>query len=326
MSGRGPSGGPGEDPAFESWLRRFALVVAEPSFRGRLRCLFQGESGFEPGEESRADAGVRRSSAVTKEVEDWLSGVRPAAPAGKRSRDALRRAFLGEQAATGGGRPGPSRARLVWVSLSAVAAILVITFFLPRETRWKVLDLRGKGALELTSGSLDPGERSRLSEELARGTRLVTGEQELTFSLAGVLAIRLLPHSRVRFESLPELGTAEPLSFGLESGELFLRTSRGYPGNPIRVETGEVLVGASGTAFGVLVDERGTCVCVCHGEVSVRGAGGIPEEKRVSAETSYLVFRSGGMAPKEMPFAGSEDPAHRQHTNLLVEFASAGER
>ena len=313
-AGRGDATGP--EAGFEAWLRGFRLGVPGGRVRARIRQGF-----LEPAPaESRTAPPVRTHASSMDVQEGWLSTVRIAPPAAERYRADLRRAFVAPAAASEG-RSRPPAWKLVLVPLAAAAAILAITYLLPEETRWKVVALRGEGPVEVSSGRLAPGEVGRLSEELTGGTRLSTGDQEMTLAIDDLVSVRLLPRTRVRFQELAELGEGSPLALVLETGELYFRTHAGYPGDPIRVETSDVDVHAAGTAFGVLVDERGTCTCVCDGAVTVRGRGEGGVAKRVAEGTSYLVFRGGAMGPKEMPFDTSGAGPEAEHVRELLEFA-----
>lgn len=257
--------------------------------------------------------------------EIWLSGVRVTPPARAAFREDLRHAFLGGSRGGDTGRLPVrwGRGRLVLVSLAAAAALVASTFLLPGETRWEVEGLVGSGRVELSSGSFGPEEVGRLADEITHGTQLSTLEQEVRLAIDERVSLRVLPHSRIRLHELADLGQGLPLSFVLEQGELYFQSHPGYPGDPILVQTGDVEVRASGTAFGVLVDERGTCTCVCDGVVTVLGRGSGEVEKRVSEGSSYLVFRGGTMAPKEMPFDPASNTEDGRHVRDLIEFVSA---
>jgi hypothetical protein len=319
---RGSVEGPDEGAGLESWLREVRGEPPRPAFRAACRTRFlAGDDGV-----SRSPPAVRSSTVVIDRDEQRLADVRITPPAAERFRAEVRRSFLAQEAVPEA-RSRPPAWKIVLVPLAAAAAILAIAYLLPDETRWKVVHLQGEGPVEVSSGRLAPGEPSeirRLSEELTAGTRLSTAEQEVTLAIDDVVSVRVLPHSRIRFQELGELGEGRPLSFVLESGELYFRTHAGYPGDPIRVETSDVEVRASGTAFGVLVDERGTCTCVCDGVVTVRTRGEGGADERVDEGTSYLVFRGGAMGPKKMPFDTSPGAPEAEHIQELLDFT--GER
>ena len=70
----------------------------------------------------------------------------------------------------------------------------------------------------------------------------------------------------------------------------------------------------TGTVLGVLANDRGTCVCVSAGSVTVTEHGGIPEE--VAQRESYLVYRDPAHTPSRMPF-GEPD----EHVGPLLSFS-----
>ncbi len=306
----------------EEWLRRVPLPPARQAFRSGLRQRFlEGAPEEAAGTGSRAETTVRKPFVVLQAFEPWLREIRISPQAGEGFRDRLRRLFLRSEPEAQVRPDSRSRLRFVLIPLLAAAAILAVTFLLPEDPRWKVIDLRGEAAVEVSGTRLGPRDLGRLSAELTRGASLRTQASSVDLTLEDKLALQILPNTEIEFAALPDLDGSMPLRFNLRTGEVFLKTSAGYPGNPIRVGTGEVEVDASGTIFGVLVDERGTCVCVVEGEVVVKGALGEPAEKRVASETSYLVFRGGSMGPKEMTFAAADDPAHESHTQALIGFA-----
>ncbi len=311
------------DRELERLLRSLPHPTARPAFRSGLRQRFLEGGATAPGTESRAETTVRKPLVMPKAFEPWLREIRITPPAGETFRDKLRRLFLASEPAARaqtGEQGRRSRLRLVLIPLLAAAAILAVTFLLPQDPRWKISGLRGE-PVEVTGTRLEERDLERLTAELTRGAVLRTQASWLDLTLEDALDLQVLPNTEIEFAALPDLDGSTPLRFSLRTGEVFLRTRAGYPGNPLRVETGEVEVGASGTIFGVLVDDRGTCVCVVEGEVVVKGALGDPPEKRVASETSYLVFRGGTMGPKEMTFAAADDPAHQSHTQALIGFA-----
>jgi hypothetical protein len=157
--------------------------------------------------------------------------------------------------------------------VAAAAAILFVAF-LPRDPTWNV-EFRGDGPVTLDGASFPPSENRRLGAALARSGTLNSGANTLT------------------------LDGSQTIFLSLHSGEFYLRTTPGYPGNHIRIVTDLGDVEVHGTTLGVKRGEEGFCVCVSEGIVGVRNERDdesrwlqveqgkrfyIPENPRVAAE------------------------------------------
>jgi ferric-dicitrate binding protein FerR (iron transport regulator) len=244
----------------------------------------------------------------------WLAARAPAVPPSAETRRRVRLAFLSAVASTA----PPLRARrtfrrLVWAL--AAAAILAVTFFLPAPERWSVqLD----GRLSLDGIEYLPGEEARLAAALERSGTIETALGRGHFELGGQLAVELQTGSALVFPALTELDGIAPLEFELTRGETYVRTGPTYPGNPIVVHTPLADVALHGTTVGVLVDERGACVCVADGTARVTSSRLATGSQDVGPRTTLRVFFDPDMGPKIEAFPqGGVDAAHSAD---LVEF------
>jgi len=311
-------------------LRAATEPQAEGSFRDRLRSQFLDASIG--GIESRDCKQSRRGELSMDEFENQLRDTIAQPAADPAYQAELKRRFVDFSSVAkaesrglteAAGRPRGRLFRL-GVIIAAAAAALFVTFYLPEEARWS---LEGAPGLEEVlvdgnplgqGGVLGPGAEQELLASLGRGAHLVTGAGALDLNLSMGMRMRVLPGTSVSFLGLPEPGSPQELGFVLERGEVFLETDKSYAGNPIRIETSDVEVMVTGTALGVMVDERGTCTCVDHGEVAVTRADRLSEAAE-SVSSRHLLFVLRDAECMRKSFDSLEDA---EHVHPLEEFAA----
>jgi hypothetical protein len=243
----------------------------------------------------------------------WLAVHAATPPPRAEARQHARLAFLTAVAA----EPLPRRARRSYraaVLVAAAAAILAVTFLLPEPDRWH---LRLDGPLRFADDEYGVGDEERLAAALEESGTLETLGAGARLSLAHDFDVELSPDATLLVPTLPELDGASPIDFELTRGEAYVRTAASYPGNPITLRTELVEVTLHGTTVGILVDELGTCVCVCDGTArvtSTRLSGG---SRDVEAHHTLRVYRDPALGTKFEPFPSDPD-AH--HTNALIAF------
>jgi ferric-dicitrate binding protein FerR (iron transport regulator) len=241
-----------------------------------------------------------------------LTAEAPGAPARQRAR----LAFL---TAVGSEAPPPpprvSRRRHALVLALAAAAIAAVTLLLPEREHWRA---RIDGAMLLDGRAFVPGDEARLAAELAGSGTLETALAPLRLTV-GALDLELLPGTRLRVPVLPPLDGATTLDLELAHGELFLRTSARWSGNPIVVRTPVADVMLHGTTVGVLADELGTCVCVVDGTARVLSPNLAGFAREVGERSILRVHARRGVAPDAMPFPPDDAP-EAEHTRPLEGF------
>lgn len=313
-SGERPRGAEGE---FEELLRRVPHERADAQRRAEARRAFLAAEGA-GGTPSRLGGSERMGAMVETQEErafsSWLAEREILLPAGEGVRSRARRAFLAALAT----QPVRQRRRSPLVRglilALAAAAILAVTFFLPKPERWQV---RLDGELRFADADYAPGEDAQLAVALEGAGRVETLAARARFSFGNVFDVELLPDSSIEFPVLPELDGVSALVFEVHSGEAYVRTRAGYPGNPIHIRTPLAEVGLHGTTVGVHVDQACVCVCVADGTASVTGARIRGGAQAVTARSTLQVFTAGGEG-KVMPFPAAE--AGDEHTGALVEF------
>ena len=343
----------GGDPELEELLRSADPVEPRPGHREACRSAFLAAAAeaadpapSRSSEDPRNPDDMARATGKEGELEEMIRrGDSPSVPRSA-FREELRKAFLvplspealsvppAASSDVDGARPASEDAgtprgqlftfRRAFVLAVAAAAVFLISR-LPKPEVWSVERLEG-GSVTVDGVALDDGDRQELGVRLAAGGRLETEAGTLDLRMNDWVVVRVLPGTEVAFSELPE-GGSEAIALELERGEVLVETLPGYPGNPLLVSTEESIVRVTGTAFGVLRDDRGTCTCVSRGTVEVRDpriADGSFQE--VNEASTVLFFRRGAdqeipMA-KEMPFPGTDSEEYRLHTRWLEDFVS----
>ena len=304
------------EPGFEEFLRGVPGEPLDPRRCEEARRAFLGHA-------SRA-AGADRMRAVMGGDERfdehdgfvaWLAACPPALPGAefqRRARLAFLSAIASEATAALPLRRERRSVRAAVLALAA-AAILAVTFLLPRPDRWEV---RMQGPLRFAERDYAPGDGERLAADLERSGMLETAGSGVRFALGKELVVEVMSGSSLSFPPLPELDGLEPVAFELARGEAYVRTGGAYPGNPVIVRTAQADVVLNGTVVGVLVGEFGTCVCVAEGKVGVM-SGQVPGGRQeVGGRTTMRVLGGAGGVEVEVFPEGDGD----EHTKGLVEF------
>lgn len=308
------------DPELEALLRRVPPAPADPRRRAEARRAFLGLDPASNRDASRP-AGPDRTGRVMQADEHdgfvaWLAARAPLESARPEARRRARLAFLSELAASPPVLRRQTRTFRRLVLSLAAAAILAVTFLLPKPERWSV---RLDGPLTFDGRQYVPGEDARLAVDLEGSGTLESTGSGARFTLGeDQLALELLPGSSLAFPALPELDGLAPVRFELTRGEAYVRTSASYPGNPVLVVTPLVEVALAGTVVGVLVDEVGTCVCVAEGSVNVTSPR-LPGRREVGPRATLQVCEDAASGVKLVPFP-ADDGAEAEHTRPLVEF------
>jgi len=199
----------------------------------------------------------------------------------------------------------------------AAAAILAVTFLLPSPERWAI---RLSAPASLAGTEYTPRQAQELAVELEGSGTFESQGEDVHFSLGNALELELLADSELTFPMLPELDGVTPVWFQLDRGEVFLRTADSYPGNPIFISTSAAEVEVRGTTLGVLVDERGTCVCVAEGRVGVTSDRLLDGAQDVEAGMSLVLFEELELGAELLPFPTAPGTAEYEHVSRLVEF------
>lgn len=320
-----------DDPELEELLRRLPAERPDPLSREEARRAFlAGEQG--PRSQAR---GPRRMGPVM--ASGFSPDPRAAGSFGRGDEDDPFADWLAERAPLEGPAPeARRRARLVFLSsvaqdpprlrarprfralvlVLAAAAILAVTFLLPKPARWQV---EFEGPLRFAEREYQPSEGGRLAVALESSGTVETAGSRARFTLGDGLDVELLASSSLSLPVLPELDGLAPIDFELARGEAYVRTSSSYAGNPIRVRTIDADVSIHGTTIGVLVDALGTCVCVADGVARVEGgrvAGGAQE---VGPRATLRVYRDTAQAPAFERFPEQPGPG-TAHTDDLDSF------
>jgi hypothetical protein len=190
------------------------------------------------------------------------------------------RARLRHEFTTGrfGPRTGFAPQRPWWVRaqvLVPVAAGLLIVagMTMNRGPDWRLLPVNGDGRVTVDGTTFSAGDAA-LAVRLKRGGHVrVEGAVTLDLVALGVAAVALAPGAEVRLSGTPGRWWARGMRAHVESGDAYFTTGSGFHGARLDVSTPEVSVSAVGTAFAVLREGGGTCVCVLEGHVHVGEAG-----------------------------------------------------
>ena len=305
---------PTEDPLEEA-LRSSPRPRASATFERHLREAFVAgrlvEESSSPGSEDE-----RTSDVSSESLEKRLSKALEVPPARAEFRGELRGTFVSGSlasrhpgATTVPGRRARGKLLGILVPLAAAAAILLVTL-LPQDPGWEV-SVEGT-SVEVAGRVLEAGETDRIGAQLDLGAELYTRDSTVRLLLEGALEIEILPETRLRIASLPELPQV-PERVEIDTGEAFFRKLGGPATGPLSIRTPNTQVEVLGTVLGVLADELGSCVCVCEGRVGVRHGGEAPVV--VGAHESFLVYAEAGKAPARMAFVEGNP-----HTAPLVAF------
>jgi hypothetical protein len=199
--------------------------------------------------------------------------------------DAAFRTRLRHEFTTGRfGRRVPADMPRPWWALKRImvpvaAAVLAVSgAALNRGPDWRIVAATGDGRVTFAGApggaSLSPSDPA-VAAFLKRGGHVLV-DSTLTLDLVapGVAAVMLAPGAEVMLSSTPGRWWGRGMRAELMSGNAYFTTGRAFHGAHLDVRTAEVSVRAVGTAFAVLREPHGTCVCVMHGRVRVSGAGG----------------------------------------------------
>jgi hypothetical protein len=300
-------GGPGElDRELEELLRRAGTPAPDPARRADARRAFlagPAGTGSRAGAPGRIDARMAHGELDPEEEDaflDWLADLSAESPSPAVHRRA-RLAFLTTVAAEAPPPPPRvSRRRHALVLALAAAAIAAVTLLLPEREHWRA---RIDGTVLLDGREYAPGDEARLAAELAG---------------SGTLETALAP-LRLTVGALPQLDGGSAIDLELAQGELFLRTSARWAGNPILVRTPVADVMLTGTTVGVLADELGTCVCVADGTARVQSPNLAGFGRDVGERSTLRIWAARGREPDAGPFPPDGAP-EAGHTEPLVGF------
>lgn len=216
----------------------------------------------------------------------------PATPAEQAARNAVRslaspragdafRSRLRHEFTTGRfGRRVPADTPRPWWALKRVllpvaAGLLVVAgVSLNRGPDWRLVSADGDGRVTV-DGAAFSARDAALGARLRRGGRVrVEGAVTLDLVAPGVAAVAIAPGAELQLSSAPGRWWARGMRAHVANGDAWFTTGRGFHGATLDVSTPEVSVRAVGTAFAVLRESGGTCVCVLEGRVRVGEAGG----------------------------------------------------
>jgi len=219
-------------------------------------------------------------------------GARPANAGEQAARDAVRalaspragqgfRSRLRHEFTTGRfGRhvPGPvpfalwSTRPRVLVPLAA-GLLLVAGVTLNRGPDWRLVAAAGDGSVTVNGMRFAPDDPA-LASRLGRGGHVrIEGGVTLDVVAPGVAAVTLAPGAELKLSSAPGRWWSRGMRADVVVGDAYFTTGRAFHGAHLDVSTAEVNVRAVGTAFAVLCEPGGTCVCVMEGRVRVDEAG-----------------------------------------------------
>jgi ferric-dicitrate binding protein FerR (iron transport regulator) len=161
----------------------------------------------------------------------------------------------------------------VLVPVTAVFLVLA-ALALNRGPDWRLVSAAGAGRVTV-NGTAFSADDARLAARLKRGGHVrVDGAVTLDLVAPGIAAVAMAPGAEMELSSAPGRWWARGMRAHVANGDAWFTTGRGFHGATLDVSTPEVSVRAVGTAFAVLRESGGTCVCVLEGRVRVGEAGG----------------------------------------------------
>ena len=252
------------------------------------------------------DANARVANAGEQAARDAVRGLpTPDTEAGFRAR--LRHEFT-----TGrfGRRVPPPQPFAAWwvrpqVLVPLAAGLLVVAgVTLNRGPDWRLVSADGDGRITVDGATFAPRDPA-LAPRLRRGGHVrVEGAVTLDVVAPGVAAVTLAPGAELKLSSAPGRWWARGMRAHVASGDAYFTTGRAFHGAHLDVSTPEASVHAVGTAFAVLCEPGGTCVCVLEGRVRV-GADEVPAGMR-------RIVHAGGHAETLPILDDSVTRLHRQ--------------
>jgi hypothetical protein len=169
--------------------------------------------------------------------------------------------------------PRPWWARAPVLVPVAAGLLLVAGVALNRGPDWQLVSADGDGRVTV-DGAAFSARDAALGARLRRGGRVrVEGAVTLDLVAPGVAAVAIAPGAELQLSSAPGRWWARGMRAHVASGDAYFTTGRAFHGAHLDVSTPEVSVRAVGTAFAVLRESGGTCVCVMEGRVRVGDAG-----------------------------------------------------
>jgi hypothetical protein len=261
-------------------------------------------------------------------------------PAREAFRSRLREDFAsgGLGSGSGGGeRSGTSWKPRVLTAAALVAAAAAVLLLLDPDLsltdrdvtqppRWRALVAAGEAPVAGRGGGAP--SRSGPDELLAAfesGEQIaLQGDDGFELQLGDHLRVRVAPRTRFRASAVGN-GPDGAVRFEITEGELFVLAHSERLAGPLYFTTPDALVEVVGTGLSVMADERGTCVCVAHGEARVAPAAEHPEERPANGTTCF-VLRDASAAPRltAFPERPEEHPKLAKHLEPLVAFVDEG--
>ncbi len=330
--------GPQATPELRQALDAWQPSAARAEFRSQLRAQFLAAGQGEPDspvltelQQSQLEKELSGSEELTarSEFRERLRGEfleagadlalkeepEPQRTSGSRG---ARARHEGESATPHVARGPGLRMSLLLGGVAAAAAVLVF-LVIPWSTPpsgWRAVDFPSQTEFVIDGQAVSYADSGSLTGAFRKGDcRLSVGDVDLSVVHLGEGVMLEFPAgTRFRIPTRPE-AESELLEIELLEGGLRVSTLEEFDGQ-LLVRTPDTSITLAGSLLGVDVDPRGTCLCIVEGTAEMSLAGGEDEFRRLGANSTTFVERSG--------VARSEVGAH--HAEDLSKFADRRDR
>ena len=152
---------------------------------------------------------------------------------------------------------------------AAAAAIAIVLGLTNRAPDWRVTMSSGQGMVNVNGSAVPLTDLASLSARLRRGGHIVVPQGQIELVSPGQVAVSLAPGADIVLPPPPNRWFRRHAAAQIAMGDAFFMTGRGFHGASLDVSTPEATAHVVGTAFAVLCQPGGTCICVMEGHVRV---------------------------------------------------------